>query len=78
VTVANGTRLPYLTEQIVIDVMARKDYYGDYLIVERAGDTHIQTKYERGEVCQVEFRAGSADRHFQTLIADRSLVPHLV
>jgi acetolactate synthase regulatory subunit len=78
VTVANRTRFPYLTEQIVIDVMDRQDYYGDFLIVEQADETYIQSKYERGELCQVEFRAGSAHRHFQTSTADRSMVPRLI
>lgn len=78
VTIANGTRLPYLTEQIVRDVMADQDYYGDYIVVERDEDTYVQSLYKHGEKCQVEYRAGGPDRHFQTLTTDRSLVPRLI
>ena len=78
VTIANGTRLPYLTEQIVVDVMANQRYYGDYIIAGRDENNYAQTLYEPGEPCQVEYRAGSPDRHFQTVTSDRSLVPRLI
>jgi hypothetical protein len=78
VTIANGTRLPYLTEQIVYDVMADQDYYGDHIVAERAQDTYVQSLYRHGADCQVEYRAGGPDRHFQTLTTDRSLVPRLI
>ncbi len=78
VMIANGTKLPYLTEQIVVDVMTNQDHYGDYIIVETAENVYIQSLYKRGEECQVEYRAGSADQHFQTVTTDRSLVPRLI
>ncbi|MUL64976.1 hypothetical protein BOO86_10925 [Mycobacterium sp. CBMA 234] len=78
VMIANGTKLPYLTEQIVVDVMANQRYYGDYVIAERAENEYVQSLYEPGEPCQVEYRAGSADQHFQTITPDRSLVPRLI
>ncbi|KIU38514.1 hypothetical protein AN916_22785 [Mycobacteroides immunogenum] len=77
VLIANGTKLPYLSEQIVVDVMNDQDYYGDYIIAECAENTYVQALYKPGEQCQVEYRDGSPDRHFQTLTADRSLVPRL-
>lgn len=75
---ANRTRLPYLTESIVRDVMDRQAHYGDHLVVETAPDTYIQSLYLSGVDCEVEYRDGSADRHFQTRTADRSLVPRLI
>lgn len=75
VSIANGTKLPHLSEQIVADVMARQSYYGDYLIIERAYDDYAQSLYKHGEPCQVEYRDGSPERHFQTLTIDRDLVP---
>ncbi len=78
VMIANGTKLPYLTEQIVVDVMANQEHYGDYIIAEKAENDYIQSLYERGQPCQVEYRAGSADKHFQTFTSDRSLVPRLI
>lgn len=78
VLIANGTKLPYLSEQIVLDVMDGQDYYGHYIIVERAENTYIQALYKPEEQCQVEYRDDSPDRHFQTLTADRSLVPRLI
>jgi hypothetical protein len=78
VSIANGTRLPYLTEQIVHDVMADQDYYGDHIVVQRAEDTYIQSLYQQGADCQVTYRAGGPDQHFQTLTTDRSLVPRLI
>ena len=78
VMIANGTKLPYLTEQIVVDVMANQDHYGDYIIVERAENLYVQSLFERGAPCQVEYRAGSADQHYQTLTSDRSMVPRLI
>jgi hypothetical protein len=78
VTLGNGTRLPYLTEQIVIDVMANQTWYGNYIVAEREQDTYVQSLYKFGEVIQVEYRAGHPDRHFQTLTDDRSLVPQLI
>ena len=58
--------------------MADQDYYGDHIVVERAENTYIQSLYKRGEDCQVEYRGGRPDHHFQTLTADRSLVPRLI
>jgi hypothetical protein len=78
VMIANGTKLPYLTEQIIVDVMANQDHYGDYVIVERAENVYVQSLFERGAPCQVEHRAGSADQHFQTLTSDRTMVPRLI
>lgn len=78
VTIANGTRLPYLSEQILVDVMADQEYYGNYIIAESAENTYVQALYKPGEQCQVEYRDGGADRHFQTLTTDRALVPRLI
>jgi hypothetical protein len=78
VAIANGTRLPYLTEDLVRDVLADQDFYGDYIIVKRAEDNFIQSLYERGEQCQVEYRAGDPHHQFQTLTTDRTLVPRLI
>lgn len=78
VMIANGTKLPYLTEQIVVDVMADQDHYGDYIIVEKDENVYVQSLFERGAPCQVEYRAGSADKHFQAFTSDRSLVPRLI
>lgn len=64
VSIANGTKLPYLTEAIIRDVMADQDYYGDYIVVERSDHTYVQCLYGRGEECQVEYRAGRPDQHF--------------
>ncbi|MUL46277.1 hypothetical protein FZI85_08955 [Mycobacterium sp. CBMA293] len=58
--------------------MANQPYYGDYIIAERAENEYVQSLYEPGEPCQVEYRAGSADQHFQTITPDRSLVPRLI
>jgi len=78
VMIANGTKLPYVTEQIVVDVMANQEHYGDYIIVEKAENEYIQSLYESGQPCQVEYRDGSADKHFQTFTPDRALVPRLI
>lgn len=78
VMIANGTKLPYVTEQIVVDVMANQEHYGDYIIVEKAENEYIQSLYESGQQCQVEYRNGSANKHFQTFTPDRSLVPRLI
>jgi len=78
VDIANGTRLPYLTEQIVRDVMNGQDRYGDFMIVRRAEGTFIQARYERGAQCCIEYRAGGPDQHFRTLTPDRTLVPRLI
>ena len=78
VSVANGTRLPYLSKQIVRDVMDRQDVYGDYIIVERAESIFIQALYARGAQCCIEYRAGGPDRHFRTVTPDRTLVPRLI
>jgi hypothetical protein len=78
VNTANGTRLPYLTEEIARDVMDGQDRYGDFMIVKRAEGTFIQALYERGAQCCIEYRAGGPDRHFRTLIPDRTLVPRLI
>jgi hypothetical protein len=78
VSIANGTRLPYLTEQIVADVMADQDYFGDHIIVKRAEGNFVQSMYAPGQQCVVEYRAGGPDQHFQTLTAERALVPRLI
>lgn len=77
VTIANGTKLPYLTESIVRDVMARQQHYGDYLIADAAEDTYMQALFEDGQPCQIEYRAGNANRHYQAMVDDRELVPQL-
>lgn len=77
VTIANGTKLPYLTESIVRDVMAHQQHYGDYLIAETAENTYMQAVFENGRPCQIEYRAGSADQHYQAMVNDRELVPQL-
>ena len=78
VTLANGTKLPYLTEQIVIDVMARQATYGDYLIAARGENTYVQTLYQVGRLCAVEYRAGGPEQHFHMLTKDRALIPRLI
>jgi hypothetical protein len=46
VTIANGTKLPYLTEPIVRAVMAHQQHYGDYLIAGTSENTYMQALCE--------------------------------
>jgi hypothetical protein len=78
VSTDNGTRLPYLTEQLVRDLMDGQDRYGDHIVAERAEGTFIQALYQREAQCCIEYRAGGPDQHFQTMTSDRTLVPRLI
>jgi acetolactate synthase regulatory subunit len=63
-TAANGITLPYLTEQILRDVMARQHHYGDHIVVERSDGHYIQALYQVGRCNAVEYRDGGPDRHY--------------
>jgi hypothetical protein len=50
VTIANGTKLPYLTESIVRAVMAHQQHYGDYLIAGTSENTYMQALCEDAQL----------------------------
>ncbi|WP_067825606.1 hypothetical protein [Nocardia inohanensis] len=69
---------PYLTKELVELWIPALGAPGPYLIAERADQDYIQTyRHEDGRY-DLEYRAGSAERHFAISLGDERLVSELI
>ncbi|MFQ6331235.1 hypothetical protein ACLMAL_34575 [Nocardia sp. CWNU-33] len=79
VTVGDGTTLPYLTKELVEDLLADPpDPNNPFLVIERDEQYYVQTCLDSDGVYELEYRAGSEDEHFHVHTSDRSLVRDVV
>jgi hypothetical protein len=72
-TTAFGTSFDDPSEDDLFDLLSEMNLRGPFVIVERldrepAGQHFMQVYLNRDESCQVEFRAGSEDRHYQASV----------
>ncbi|GAB4582478.1 hypothetical protein [Nocardia sp. IFM 10818] len=69
---------PYLTQELVHRWIPELAQPGPYLIVDRGDEVYIQTyRHEDGHY-DLEYRDGSADRHFTVTLNDPALVADLI
>jgi hypothetical protein len=78
VATGNSTTLPYLTERVLHDVMARQDWFGDHVVIKRDEQLYAQAAYPLGADCIVEYRDGGPDRHYRTTTSDRATVAQML
>ncbi|MDE1675421.1 hypothetical protein [Nocardia gipuzkoensis] len=79
VTVGDGTVLPYLTKELLADLLADPpDPANPFLVVEREEQHYVQTCPDSDGVYELEYRAGSPDQHFRVHTSDRALVGDVI
>jgi hypothetical protein len=78
VSTGNATTLPYLTERILHDVMARQDWFGDQVVIKRGEQLYAQAAYALDTDCIVEYRDGGPDRQYRTTTSDRATVARML
>ncbi|MFC9994750.1 hypothetical protein [Nocardia sp. NPDC127526] len=69
---------PYLTQALVRHWVPELGQPGPYLIVDRGGEVYIQTYRHDDGHYDLEYRDGSADRHFTVALNDPALVADLI
>ncbi|WP_328401472.1 hypothetical protein [Nocardia sp. NBC_00403] len=78
-TVGDGTTLPYLTKELVEDLLADPpDPNNPFLVIEREEQNYVQTCLDSDGVYELEYREGSEGEHFRVHTSDRSLVRDVV
>ncbi|GGK60963.1 hypothetical protein [Nocardia camponoti] len=78
VTHGGAGEFPYLTEELAHNWVAGLSDPNPYLIVERGDQRYIQTyRDQRGEYT-LEYRDGSPQRHFGTVLADPDEVARII
>jgi predicted dehydrogenase len=74
VELGDGTRIPYVSPALLASLLERPDAKWPWLIIERAPEEYIQSRFDAGEPVVVEYRDGGPDRHFGTTTTDRNVV----
>ncbi|MEV0683775.1 hypothetical protein AB0I35_07905 [Nocardia sp. NPDC050378] len=78
VTHGGAGEFPYLTEELAQRWVAGLAAPNPYLIVERGEQNYIQTYRDPDGTYTLEYRDGSADRHFGTKLGDAAEVARII
>lgn len=78
VEVGDGTRIPFVTEQLLAKLFETLDPDAPFIIIERADQDYIQVYVDPDEPVLVEYRAGGPDSHFQGHTDDRQLAQRVL
>ncbi len=78
VTHGGAGEFPYLTKKLVDEWIPALSEPGPYLIVERAPEVYIQTYRSGPDDYALEYRDGSADRHFAAELIGGQRVADLI
>ncbi|MEU4597738.1 hypothetical protein [Nocardia sp. NPDC023988] len=78
VTHGGAGEFPYLTEELAHRWVADLAAPNPYLIVERGEQSYIQTYRDPDGTYTLEYRDGSADRHFGTKLGDDAEVARII
>ncbi|CDP83950.1 MULTISPECIES: hypothetical protein [Mycolicibacterium] len=73
VTLGDGWDVPYLSPALLSDLFDHPHPEYPWVIIERADQCYIQSKFPPDEHVEVEYRRGGPDRHYQAVTADRQL-----
>lgn len=74
VIAGDGSRLGALTRERLESLLADLPRTDPWLVLERERDVYVQTYRQDDGTFLLERRGGSADRHFRTILTDRSEV----
>lgn len=78
VLVAEDGKLPYLTRELLEDLVRRPDPESPFLIVEREDQEYIQTMLTEDGFYLVEYRDGGPDSHYGIRTQDSGLVTGVI
>ncbi|MFC9434748.1 hypothetical protein [Nocardia sp. NPDC057030] len=71
--------MPYLTKHLLEELLADfADPDNPFLVVEREAQHYVQTCVYSEGTYELEYRAGSAEQHFQVHTSDRLLVGEVI
>jgi hypothetical protein len=78
VELGDGTQVPYLSERLLTALFDRPDPRWPWLIVQRAEQHYIQSKFATGEDVVIEHRRGGPQQHFRAMTSDRPLAQRVL
>lgn len=74
VTLGDGITVPYLSEALLAEYIARPARDMPFIVVRRDGDHYAQAYLHPNRPFDVEYRAGGPDAHYVATTTDRDLV----
>jgi hypothetical protein len=78
VTLGDGTKLPYLTEHILADLVQRPPRRNPWFVISRSEQRYMQAHLPQDAAAVLEHRVGASDRHYRATTVDPAVVQTLM